>query len=108
MALSLAVAAEVDGADDLNAHLVAHDVLDPATFDPVDEEMRGWYVQVGYDLFSTLSPGEASLTPFVRYEEFNTQDKVPAGFTASGRNDVQLTTVGLNYKPIQEIVLKGE
>lgn len=105
---ALAVAAEVDGAGDLSTYLAARDELDPAAFDPVGEEMRGWYVQIGYDLFSVLNPGEASLTPFVRYEEFNTQDKVPAGFTASGKNDVQLTTVGLNYKPIEEIVLKGE
>lgn len=105
---ALAVAAEVDGAGDLSSYLAARDELDPATFDPVGEEMRGWYVQVGYDLLSVLRPGEASLTPFVRYEEFNTQDKVPSGFTASGKNDVQLTTVGLNFKPIEEIVLKGE
>lgn len=105
---ALAVAAEVKGADDLSVYLSTRDEVDPTAFDPVGEEMQGWYVQVGYDLFSVLRPGEASLTPFVRYEEFNTQDKVPAGFTASGKNDVQLTTVGLNYKPIEEIVLKGE
>lgn len=105
---ALAVAAEVDGAGDLSTYLAARDELDPAAFDPVGEEMRGWYVQIGYDLFSVLNPGEASLTPFVRYEEFNTQDKVPAGFTASGKNDVHLTAVGLNFKPIEEIVLKGE
>lgn len=105
---ALAVAAEVDNAGELSTILADTAGVPPADFDPVGEEMVGWYVQLGYDLLSVLRPGEASLTPFVRYEEFNTQDKVPAGFTASGKNDVKATTVGLAYKPIDQVVLKGE
>ena len=107
---ALVAAAEVDGAADLNNYLLASSEgePEPAPLDPVGEQMQGWYVQVGYDLFSVLRPGEASLTPFVRYEELNTQDKVPAGFTASGKNDTEILTVGLNFKPIAEIVTKVE
>lgn len=107
---ALAAAAEVDGAGDLNNYLLASSEgePEPATLDPVGEEMQGWYVQIGYDLLSVLRPGEASLTPFVRYEELNTQDKVPAGFAASGKNDTEILTVGLNFKPIAEIVTKVE
>lgn len=107
---ALAVAAEVDGAGDFNNYLLASSEGEPEapTLDPVGEEMQGWYVQLGYDLFSVLRPGEASLTPFVRYEELNTQDKVPAGFTASGKYDTEVLTVGLNFKPIAEIVTKVE
>ena len=105
---ALAVVAKVDGAEDLNNYLVARDELDPTDFDPVGDEMRGWYVQAGYDVFSLLRPGAASLTPFVRYEAYDTQDKVSGGFTASGKNDVKLTSVGLNFKPIEEIVIKAE
>jgi len=107
---ALAVAAEVDGAGDLNNYLLASSEgePEPATLDPVGEQMQGWYVQIGYDLLSVLRPGEASLTPFVRYEELNTQDKVPAGFAASGKNDTEILTVGLNFKPIAEIVTKVE
>lgn len=105
---ALAVAAEVDGAEDLNNYLVARDELDPTAFDPVGDEMQGWYVQLGYDLFTVLRPGAASLTPFVRYEELDTQDRVSGGFTASGKNDTEILTVGLNFKPIEEIVTKVE
>ena len=100
---ALAVAAEVDGADDLNAYNLAKEGAEPAAYDPVGEEMEGWYVQVGYDILSVLRPGEASLSPFVRYEEYDTQKKLTEGLAASGKNDVQLTTVGLNFKPIPEI-----
>lgn len=107
---ALAVAAEVDGAGALNDYLVANagEELDPTAFDPVGEEMQGWYVQLGYDLLSVLRPGSASLTPFVRFEELNTQEKVPTGYTASGKNDTEIITVGLNFKPIEEIVTKVE
>ena len=107
---ALATAAEMDGADELNTYLLAssEDPLDITALDPVGEEMQGWYVQVGYDLFTILRPGEASLTPFVRYEELDTQKKVPSGFTASGKNDTEILTAGLNFKPIPEIVLKAE
>lgn len=106
---ALAVAAEIDGAGDLTSFQAARDAVEPGTaIDPVGERMTGWYVQLGYDLFSALRPGEASLTPFVRFEAYDTQDEVPDGFTASGKNDIEVTTVGLNFKPIEEIVLKAE
>lgn len=105
---ALAVAAEIDGAGELTSFQAARDEVDPATIDPVGERMTGWYVQLGYDVFSALRPGEASLTPFVRFEAYDTQDEVPGGFTASGKNAVDVTTVGINFKPIEEIVAKAE
>ena len=105
---ALGAIAELDGAEDLTAFIAERDEKELSAVDPVGERMTGWYVEAGFDLFSVLRPGEASLTPFVRIEQYNTQDKVPAGFTASGKNDVELTVVGLNFKPIEEIVLKAE
>jgi hypothetical protein len=104
----LAVAAELDDVAELNA-ILAEDAGTPIEdFDSVGEEMFGWYVQLGFDVLSVLAPGEASLTPFVRYEEYNTQESVPSGFSESGKNDVEIVTVGLNYKPITELVAKAE
>ena len=42
-------------------------------------EQKGWYAEVGYDVLATRS--SQSLVPFVRYERWNTQDQVPAGFS---------------------------
>lgn len=75
--------------------------------DSIGEDLTGWYVELGYDIFSTLLPeSEQSLTPFARYEQVNTQDSVPVGFAADPANDQDILTFGLNYKPINNIVLK--
>ena len=105
---ALAAWAEVDGAGSLNEQLAEQAEEDPADFDPVGSRQSGWYVQIGYDVLSLLRPGEAALSPFVRYEAFDTQEEVPDGFAASGRNDVTATTVGLSFKPVEQVALKGE
>jgi len=72
----------------------------------VGEEMLGWYVTVGYDVFHSFDLGEKALLPFVRYEEVNTQVTVPNGFASSGKTDQQIFTVGIDYRPIDELVFK--
>jgi hypothetical protein len=78
-----------------------------AEINAVGETLSGWYVQLGYDLM-TMRSGEAemALTPFVRYSAYNTQDSIPDGFKRSGRSDVEVTTIGVNFKPIDEVVFK--
>jgi hypothetical protein len=102
---SLAVVAELDDVAELNGVLAGEDHVD---FDSVGERMVGWYVQLGYDLLSGRASGERALTPYVRVEQYDTQDEVPAGFVRSGKHDVEAVTVGINFKPIDEIVLKAE
>lgn len=104
----LFVVAELDNVAELNTILAEKKEIEPSKFASIGEEMQGWYVQLGYDVLSVLAPGEASLTPFIRFEEYNTQESTPDGFSAAGKNDVELTTVGLNFKPMDQVVLKGE
>lgn len=111
---ALAVQAEVDAAAELSRAIAASGLAEgealPADADisAVGEEMFGWYVELGYDLLSVNGEGEASLTPYIRYEELNTQDKVASGFTKNPANDLEVFTFGLNYQPIDEIVFKAE
>jgi len=73
----------------------------------VGEELSGGYVELGYDLMRHLDESStSSLTPFLRYERIDTQAEVPSGFTAAAANDFDVVTVGLNWKPIDRIVLK--
>jgi hypothetical protein len=104
---ALAVAAELDDVAELNGILSA-ELEDPTTFSSVGERMVGGYVQAGYDILNLIRPGEMSLTPFVRLEAYNTQDEVPDGYTASAANDVELLTIGLNFKPNDQVVAKAE
>jgi hypothetical protein len=73
----------------------------------VGERLVGWYLQAGYDVLRRL-PTEHQLIPYVRYERVNTQDKVPAGFAADPANDLRILTLGLAWKPIPNLVVKGD
>jgi hypothetical protein len=71
----------------------------------VGEALEGFYVEAGYDL---LAGGERSLTPYVRWEQLDTQAEVPAGFARNPARDGESLTLGLNFQPIDEIVLKAD
>ena len=73
--------------------------------DSVGKKFTGSYVEAGYDVLF-LRGGRASLVPFARWERFDTQDEVPAGFAANAENDVRLWTLGLQFRPIPQVVVK--
>jgi hypothetical protein len=73
--------------------------------DSVGRKFTGSYVEGGYDLLFPRG-GRASLVPFARWERYNTQDEVPAGFAANPENDVRLWTFGVQFRPIPQVVLK--
>ena len=106
--------ANVDGVAELNREIAANKAdggMPPADneIDSIGEDLVGWYLTLGYDVLPALGVnGEASLTPFVRYSEYNTQDSTPAGFKSSGKYDVEVITVGVQYQPIDEIVFKAD
>lgn len=73
----------------------------------IAERMRGGYVQAGYDILSSYSE-TMGLTPFYRFESVNTQDRMPIGFSADPVNDRDFHTLGLEFSPIYNIVIKGD
>ncbi len=72
----------------------------------VGERLEGFYLQAGYDVGALLGSGRQSVTPFVRWESFDTQARVPAGFASNPANDVEILTLGLDWKPIGQVVFK--
>ena len=71
--------------------------------------MGGWYVEAGYDLSSLLPRfGEASLTPYVRYEQLDTQRSVPAGFARNPASELTVFTYGLQFRPMPQTVIKWD
>ncbi len=83
----------------LNLPLVGNPTLIPKSFD-------GWYAQAAYRLWTR---GDYTLSPFVRYEGFNTgrayADLGP-GLTASARPTEKVVTVGANFAVGPGVVLK--
>jgi hypothetical protein len=95
---ALGVQAELDDVADLNR------ALGLTGSQSVGEKLQGYYLQLGYDVLA--GRGERSLTPYARWETYNTQDEVPAGFRANPANDVEVLTLGVALKPIEQLILK--
>ena len=73
----------------------------------VGERLTGWYLQGGYDVLHSVNTPH-QLVPYVRYEQINTQDRVPQGFSANPANDRQMITVGAEWKPILNLAVKAD
>ncbi len=73
----------------------------------VAERMQGGYVQAGFNLLNGFSES-MSLTPYYRFESLDTQSQMPAGFTAEPSSDSRFHTFGLEFKPIYNVVIKGD
>lgn len=75
----------------------------------IGSRVRGGYLEVAYDLLSTLAPGSDQwLSPFARFEAMNLHDQVPAGGIADPALDTITWTAGLTYKPIPTVVAKAD
>jgi len=80
-----------------------------AMIGPVAKQLRGAYVEAGYNLLRLAAPSsDQDLTLFFRYDYANTQASVAAGFTANPELIRTTQTVGLVYRPIPEIGLKSD
>jgi hypothetical protein len=77
----------------------------------VGTEQWGYYVVGAYNVLSLAdfsSQFAQYLAPFVRWEQYDSQAKVPTGFSRNPANDRNDLTIGLNYKPIPNVVIKAE
>lgn len=63
----------------------------------------GWYAEAGYDLMSLRGTHTFSLTPYVRYETFNTLRQTRSLFN---NHDHKFFTAGFEVKPIPQTVFK--
>jgi hypothetical protein len=72
----------------------------------VGSRQWGWYLQGGFDVLTLKAGSRAGLTPFVRYERFDTQASVPAGHARNPQNDATVLTLGAVFKPIDPIAIK--
>lgn len=74
---------------------------------PVAERMRGAYAELAYDLFHRRRRGDDQhLDLFFRYEAWDTQDRVPLGYTRDASRDEQVRTWGLQFRPHADVALK--
>jgi hypothetical protein len=75
----------------------------------IGSQNYGWYSEAGYDVLPLLWRDTAQyLAPFFRYERLNTMAKAPSGYALDSSKDWQIYQLGLQYKPIPNVVLKAD
>jgi hypothetical protein len=75
----------------------------------VGSRIAGGYVEAAYNLLSVLAPASVQrLNAFLRYEHFDTQAEVPPAVVKDESLARRITTFGLSYKPIYNVVFKGD
>lgn len=91
----------ISNTDALNLTFVGNPTPVPSTF-------AGWYGQAAYKLWQS---GDYSLTPFARYESYNTAMRysaLPAGLGLPAAPDERVTTVGASLRLGEGVVLKAD
>ncbi|MDE2592690.1 MAG: hypothetical protein KGL57_00520 [Burkholderiales bacterium] len=86
---------------DFNQTLVGNPYLVPSRF-------SGWYTQAAYKLWSR---GDLALSPFVRWEQFNTREAfadIGAGLTPEAAKAERVITVGANLAVGSGVVFKAD
>jgi hypothetical protein len=70
----------------------------------IARQIRGFYLEASYFVLPNPAPREAAV--FVRYENFDTQYRMPAGFQRLQQFDRDAWVVGFSYYPDPDVVLK--
>jgi len=65
----------------------------------------GWYGQAAYAIWKK---DEMRLSPFVRYERYNTQASVDSAYTKDPLNDETVVTAGANFNLSRDVVFKAD
>ena len=95
----------IQDADRIDQALLAFNNVSLTSRPYLPSAFYGWYVQTAYKVWER---DDLSLTPFLRYERYNTQASMPAGFGADPLNDERVTTAGLSFKLHPKVVLKTD
>ena len=90
----------LDGMDQLNRAVQRTTGVSPN----VAEEIRGFYLEASYFILPHPAPRE--LAAFLRYENFDTQFDMPAGFRPLGEFDRDAWVFGLTYFPDPDVAVK--
>jgi hypothetical protein len=85
------------------------DRINAAFGESVASRITGGYVEGAYDLLAALAPASSQrLNAFLRYENYDTQAAVPDNVVKNDALARRVTTVGLSYKPLYNVIFKGD
>ena len=72
----------------------------------IAEQLRGSYIEAAYRVWNAGSPRD--LVAFVRYENFDTQHRMPEGFVPLKEFDRDAWVIGTTYYPDPDIAIKAD
>jgi hypothetical protein len=72
----------------------------------IAEQLRGFYGEAGYRVWNAGAPRD--LVAFVRYENFDTQHRMPEGFVPLKEFDRDAWVIGTTYFPDPDIAIKAD
>ena len=90
----------LDGMGELNRTLQRTIGVSPN----IARQIRGFYLEASYFVLPNPAPREAAV--FLRYENFDTQFRMPTGFEPIPQFDRDAWVVGFSYYPDPDVVLK--
>jgi hypothetical protein len=79
-----------------------------STPNDLGSSLTGFYIEAAYNVFRSLKNVYSELTPFVRYEKWNTQNTVEQGFTLNPAYDKQAVITGLEWEMARGALLKAD
>jgi hypothetical protein len=83
-------------------------LLTVGSLTPIPESFFGWYGEAAY---RAIERGNWGITPFLRYERFNTGSAyadIAMGLTPAGLPDNEVLTGGVNWTIAPGVVIKGD
>jgi hypothetical protein len=86
-------------------HLSDAEDIKAATGINAADKFYGWYAEAAYQVWRN---GDQAIAPFLRYEAWDTHDEVPSNVTRNRNNKNNVWTVGANYTPHPQVVLKAD
>ena len=89
----------------LDATLLAYNTANGADRPILPSAFYGWLVQGAY---TYTFNNDVAVSPFVRYERYDTQASLPLGLVADPENRDKLLTLGVSVRPLPDIVLKAD
>lgn len=76
------------------------------------DEIFGWYLEGAYhfmpDEWKKGKLAKSDAVVFLRYDDFNTQYKMPSGVSANDAYDRSELTIGVAFWPVQDLVIKAD
>ena len=69
------------------------------------ERFYGYYIEAAYHIWQK---GDHDFAPFIRYEKWDTQASLPTGTARGVGSNNHVVTVGANYSPHPQVVIKAD